>query len=211
MNSPKLVLIRHGVTVDNASGRLMGRNDAPLTPETKREATALGQSTELQSILEATPVIWASPLPRAFDTAKLIVGNRDITVRKVDALVERDFGVYNGRMLDELWQSGDQDWRRAEGEHSVRPERGESLADVESRAFRFIVNLHTTESTDKTIMLVGHSTVWRLVSAALHDRRRFPLVEKIAGPLSMQVFERDAIERLAPILAELDSSEREGK
>ena len=57
---------------------------------------------------------------------------------------------------------------------------------------------------DENIILVGHSTVWRLVVAALNSRRQYPLVEKIAGPLSMQDFDRSAIKQLRDILPELE-------
>ena len=136
------------------------------------------------------------------DTARLIVGDRDVLIETADALIERDFGIYNDRLLDELWKT-DAEWKDAEGEHTVRPRNGESLFDVEMRVFPFLVQLHKAIEKDQHIIVVGHSTVWRLVAAALNKRRKFPLEEKIAGPLSIQEYPRQDIQLLLPIIDEL--------
>lgn len=201
--TPKLILVRHGVTIDNQAGRLMGRNDAPLTEEAQRDARALGQRPDIKQYLHETDTVWTSPLPRAHDTARLIVGDTGTTITTADALLERDFGVYGGRLLDELWASNDSEWEAAEGDHTVRPLNGESLADVEMRIFPFLVQLHKDTPENQHIIVVGHSTVWRLVAAALNNRRKFPLEEKIAGPLSIQEYSRQNIELLLPTIEEL--------
>jgi broad specificity phosphatase PhoE len=202
MTKARLVLVRHGATIDNQAGRLMGRNDAPLAEDAKKGAKALGRQADVRQYLQNTKTIWASPLPRAFDTARLMVGDRDITIKTTNALIERDFGIYNGRLLNELWES-DPEWKLAEGGHTVRPLNGESLADVEMRVFPFLTHLHKTVDDNQHLIVVGHSTVWRLVAAALNKRRKFPLEEKIAGPLSVQVYPRYDIELLLPIIDEL--------
>lgn len=207
-SNPKLILIRHGVTVNNQAGRLMGRNDSPLTEETKKEAQALGVRADVSKYLEDTETIWASPLPRAFDTARLMVGDQDVTIEAANALIERDFGVYNGRLLDELWKT-DAEWKYAEGEHTIRPRNGESLFDVEMRVFPFLTQLHKNIDERQHLILVGHSTVWRLVAAALNKRRKFPLEEKIAGPLSIQEYPRQDIQLLLPIVDELIKMEKD--
>lgn len=203
-SEPKLILIRHGVTVNNQAGRLMGRNDSPLTEETKREAQLLGQRADVKQYLEATDTVWSSPLLRALDTARLLVDDLNVDVKTADALIERDFGIYNGHILKELWDS-DSEWPAAEGDHIVRPKEGESLADVEARIFPFLVQIHKNTPEDHHLIIVGHSTVWRLVAAALNKRRKFPLEEKIAGPLSIQEYPRQYVEILMPILDELNN------
>lgn len=208
MATTKLILVRHGATIDNKAGRLMGRNDALLTEEAQKDAQALGQHTDLKRYLQNTKTIWASPLPRAFDTARLIVGDLNITIEPAEALIERDFGVYNGRLLDELWES-DADWKAAEGEHTIRPLNGESLADVEMRVLPFLVHLHESIDKDQHLVVVGHSTVWRLVAAVLNGRRKFPLEEKIAGPLSIQEYRREDIRLLLPIIDELNNARKD--
>jgi broad specificity phosphatase PhoE len=205
MANPRLVLIRHGATVDNKRGRLMGRNDAPLAEEAVANARKLGQSPQLKRLLEPTERVWASPLPRAFETARLITEGSDVAIDPAEALIERDFGIYSGRILDDLWKSADPEWKAAEGDYDVRPKDGESLADVEARVFPFIVHLDEIVPRDQNLILVGHSTVWRLVTAALNQRRKFPLEEKIAGPLSIQEYDRSVVQRLWPLLAELSA------
>ena len=131
MGQPKLILIRHGATEDNNAGRLMGRNDSPLMPEAIEKAASLGASPEFTQAANKASSIWSSPLPRAHETALLLAG-KSKKVKKVDKLLERDFGIYNGKILDELWKSNSE-WQAAEGEYTTRPKNGESLADVEQR------------------------------------------------------------------------------
>ena len=100
-----LILVRHGESVANAQGLLLGRTDAELT-ETGR-AQALGARA-----LVYGPVaeVRSSPLRRALDTAELLALGPPITVD--ERWIEVDYGEFEcqplGGIPAEVWQR----WQR---------------------------------------------------------------------------------------------------
>ena len=92
----ELYLIRHGETEWSRARRHTGRTDLPLSPAGEAEARALGQ--HLRG-LEVDRVL-SSPLTRATATAALAgFGDR---VERTDALLEFDYGEYEGRTTAEI-------------------------------------------------------------------------------------------------------------
>ena len=71
---PALYILRHGQTVWNASGRMQGRADSPLT------ALGVSQAGEQGEILANEGLegfsAWCSPLGRAQQTAQIVVTRR---------------------------------------------------------------------------------------------------------------------------------------
>ncbi|MFJ6136498.1 histidine phosphatase family protein [Kitasatospora sp. NPDC092286] len=185
----RFVMIRHGRTTANADGILMGRNDAPLLPEALTGADRLGDDLAL----DITAVIYSSPQPRALDTARRISNGRCPLIPH-DDLRERDFGNYNGARFSDL--AGDPDWPRYDVMYDARPEDGESLRDVEQRLFPCLLALHEALPAGQTLVVVGHSTCWRLVESALRDRRHDPLDEPIPLPLAVLDHPRGTLARL---------------
>jgi broad specificity phosphatase PhoE len=95
-----IFLLRHGQTEWNLEGRLQGRLDSPLTQ--KGQAQAVLQRDILAPILETFPSIdfHASPLGRAWDTARSAAG--DHSVQKNDLLMEVSAGSWEGRLRADI-------------------------------------------------------------------------------------------------------------
>ena len=92
----ELYLVRHGETEWSRARRHTGRTDLPLSPVGEAEARALGD--HLRG-LEVDRVL-SSPLTRALATAKLAgFGDR---VERTDALLEFDYGEYEGLTTPEI-------------------------------------------------------------------------------------------------------------
>ena len=98
-----LTFLRHAETTWNREGRIQGTLDIPLSTggrwSVERYAAYLQDS--------GIRVIWTSPLERAKDTATILVTRlrtraEDIPVRELATLVERDYGIYQGKRLDDL-------------------------------------------------------------------------------------------------------------
>jgi broad specificity phosphatase PhoE len=92
----ELYLVRHGETEWSRARRHTGRTDLPLSPAGEAEAAALGR--HLRG-LEVDRVL-SSPLTRAVTTARL-AGFGD-SVELTDALLEFDYGDYEGRTTAEI-------------------------------------------------------------------------------------------------------------
>ena len=149
-----LYLVRHGESEANAAGVFAGQTDSPLTPKGREQAKVVAKALR--------PVhfdrIVTSPLSRTKDTAAEIAAGRGIPVEPFDDLKEIDVGIAAGKPFDELrglpGATGDDGWRQWPG--------GESLDQVLTRSLRVIDRL-VAESPGKTICIVGHGGVTRIV------------------------------------------------
>ncbi len=98
-----LILVRHGESVANAQGLLLGRTDAELT-ESGREQAAAARGLLTAPVAE----VRSSPLSRARDTAALLALGPPVTVD--ERWVEVDYGEFEcqplGGIPAEVWQRG---------------------------------------------------------------------------------------------------------
>jgi broad specificity phosphatase PhoE len=118
-----LILIRHGESVANAQGLLLGRTDAELTEKGMAQAAAVRQ------LLHApVNVLRSSPLSRARDTAALL--GIDARVEIDDRWIEVDYGEYECQPLRDVPADVWREWRRTP---DYRPAGGETLAEVDAR------------------------------------------------------------------------------
>jgi broad specificity phosphatase PhoE len=147
----ELYLVRHGETEWSRARRHTGRTDLPLSPAGEAEAAALGR--HLRG-LEVDRVL-SSPLTRAVSTARLAgFGDR---VELTDALLEFDYGEYEGRTTPEI--------------RATRPgwdlfrdgcPGGETVEDAAGRARGLLAEL--AESDDR-VLLFSHGHQLRILTA----------------------------------------------
>jgi broad specificity phosphatase PhoE len=148
-----LILIRHGESVANAQGLLLGRTDAELTQKGMAQAASVGQLLR-DPVLE----LRTSPLSRARDTAALLA--IDVPVEVDDRWVEVDYGEYECQPLSDIPADIWREWQRDPG---FRPAGGESLAEVDARVAAACDELFTTEGLGARdpggdIVVVSHVT-----------------------------------------------------
>jgi broad specificity phosphatase PhoE len=93
-----LLLARHGETLDNAAGLILGRRDPPLTEAGRNEARELAGAVRGDGIA----AIWCSPLGRAKETAAIVGVALGLTPTVLDGLIESDRGEWEGRSVAEL-------------------------------------------------------------------------------------------------------------
>jgi probable phosphoglycerate mutase len=118
-----LILIRHGESVANAQGLLLGRTDAELTERGMAQAAAVRQLLHAPVLALRT-----SPLSRARDTAALL--GLDVPVEVDDRWIEVDYGEYECQPLREVPAEVWREWRR---NPDFRPAGGETLSEVDAR------------------------------------------------------------------------------
>lgn len=125
----KLILVRHGDLGDRCRGRYIGRTNALLSAEGKRQAAALaGPLARLKDAL-----FLASPLLRTRETAEIALGT-DGRFETDENLREIDFGRWEGMTFAEIaaadpaavdrWATLNEDF--------IFPE-GEGIADFRER------------------------------------------------------------------------------
>ncbi len=92
----RLLLVRHGRSVWNATGRIQGQIDIPLDETGTRQAERLADRLAAESIA----AIYSSPLLRAKATADVLAARIDRPVQTDDRLMEYHFGVIGGLTWD---------------------------------------------------------------------------------------------------------------
>lgn len=154
----ELYIIRHGETYWNHEHRIQGRSDISLNSAGRELAGKTGESLEQT----AFDVIYSSPLIRAYETANLIRGHRNIPIIRDDRLQEVSFGICEGDSLDKL--NGDltspSHYFFDRPELYVPPEGGETLEDLCARASGFLKNeIEPKEKDFSRIMIVAHAAL----------------------------------------------------
>ena len=156
----KLLIVRHAKTEWNKSGKIQGRSDVPLAPESEDAARQAGE--ELRG--EKIAAVFSSPLVRAVRTAELMTEGLGLKVKRDERLIERDFGAFEARTYDEL--ALDDHTRLFYALDDV--EGVEPSESVFARVRSFVREL--TENYDgKTVLIVSHGVcISYLVYALAH-------------------------------------------
>lgn len=161
-----LLLVRHGESEWNASGKIAGRSNIALTQEGLRQAAVVGK--KLQSFIIDTA--YTSTLLRAkqsFDAANKQVAGALPEPSAVAALDERDFGTYTGLDKAELLQDlGAKAYAEVFSEWYGTAPEGESLKMVYERVSEFFDKTLTPDlESDKTVLIVAHHHTLRALIA----------------------------------------------
>lgn len=138
-------LIRHGQTDANRDRIIAGTLDAMLTGQGRAGALALSRLSWPGAI-----ALFSSPQTRALDTARLAFPGRPIAV--IGGLRERDWGIHEGRPLDEL------------PARTATPEAGEAWGDMLERVAQAIA-LCMARAGNALPVLVAHSGIIRAARA----------------------------------------------
>lgn len=171
MSNIRFALLRHGVTDWNAEKRIQGRTDISLS------AATVAQYRRLCLPDDWRDVPWlCSPLSRTRETADAL-GISPIT--SVPALVEMDWGTWEGKTLPDLraefgnaiQENEDRGW-------DLRPEGGESPREVLGRVTAFLERCDIAEFGGVT-----HKGVIRAVYAAA---RGWDMMGKIPDKLDWE-------------------------
>lgn len=98
MTIEKLLLIRHGSTLQNEAGVLLGKSNIGLSPRGIDEANVL--ATFLTSF--EIDAVFSSPQERAIETAQVLANRLKLHLEICPALQERELGPFDGLSRSEL-------------------------------------------------------------------------------------------------------------
>ncbi len=158
MNSTHIILVRHGRTAWNKVPHFRGRKEIPLDAFGRRQAEATARRIAASWSVEA---VYSSPMGRAQETAQAIARQFDLPVITDEALLDMNFGDWQGKTIDEvirLWPEELRKWECCPGDVVIPG--GESLADVRARVHE---GLHRwlEQHRGQWIVAVGHAVVNR--------------------------------------------------
>lgn len=164
-----LILTRHGETTWNRIGKLQGlSNLSVLTAVGKTQADALGAKLADFKI----DVIYCSKLKRAKETAAIIAKKIKKDIRFSEKLNERSFGIFEGTEAKSFFAKISA--LPASRRHLYKPIEGESLVDMERRAYEEVKKI-IEQNEGKTVLIVTHGGIIR---ALVHMLKRIPRQER---------------------------------
>ena len=143
----RLLLVRHGETVDNVNQIMQGQTQGELTQKGVLQAEELAQ----QMRDELIDVFVASDLKRSIDTCRIIAQSHGLPVVQTPLLRERDWGGFTGRFIPDL---KDETW----------PDDIESITDLRTRAKAFL-DFICEQYPGKTVLAVGHGIINKAIQA----------------------------------------------
>jgi probable phosphoglycerate mutase len=159
VTAAQLVVLRHGRTSWNATGRFQGQADVPLDERGQLQAE---QAAEV--LAELSPAaIYSSDLVRARATAEPLARACGLPVVTDERLREIHVGTWEGLTIDELFSQVDDDLKGAwlAGEDVRRSETGETVAEVGKRAGTALDEIGLAAPHGSTVVVVMHGLAAR--------------------------------------------------
>ncbi|KHK95293.1 fructose-2,6-bisphosphatase [Microbacterium mangrovi] len=194
----RMILVRHGQTDWNRERRIQGATDIPLNDTGRAQAIEAGRS--LRDAVGAAPLVVASDLSRAHETARIIAAELDAAEpRLYPGLRERAYGDAEGTTDEEFsarWGS----WTDAVVPNAEAPDvvRARALSALQ-QIDRDLRAEHAP--TAQTVIVVTHGALIRQVLLHATGGAYPPVDESLpnatAYPLLM---ERDRLRYLEAVL-----------
>jgi probable phosphoglycerate mutase len=160
-----LIVLRHGQTRWNATGRFQGQADPPLDQVGRREAEQVAET-----IATMCPhLLISSDLRRAYQTALALSARTLLPITRDARLREIDLGSWTGldhiqaarRYPDEYDQ-----WRTGA---DIRRGGGETRAEAGARAADALIAALTSAPAGSTVVAVAHGVVLQAAIGRLTD------------------------------------------
>ena len=150
----KLHLVRHGETEWNKLGRFQGQHDIALNSrglaQAKETALAIAKGGGLS--------LYSSPLQRTMQVADEISRLVSVPVVPLPGVKELNLGELEGVTGEEmrtLWPEVYSAWSQHPGTLSMP--KGESLSQLQDRAWRSLKEVEDAHSGDDVIVVVSHN------------------------------------------------------
>ena len=136
-----IYIVRHGETEWNAEGRIQGHTDIGLSDRGREQARAIARR------LAGFPfaVAYSSDMSRTRDTARIILGERNIPLHSVPELREYHKGVFEGLTVQQYRQRYPEQYRASlVNDPDFAPTGGETIRQSTARLTEFVAGLGLT-------------------------------------------------------------------
>ncbi|MEE8304762.1 MAG: histidine phosphatase family protein [Candidatus Tectomicrobia bacterium] len=150
-----VILVRHGQTDENVSGKISGQGPAPLNARGKEQAQA---AADVLTALGASRIL-TSPIVRARQTADILAERLQVDIEEIRDLREVEYGDWEGQYFRDVRSHPMAHLVFNDPIKAVFP-NGESLRDVQQRGVQAIESVHRTYPQG-VIVLVSHGDVIR--------------------------------------------------
>ncbi len=156
---------RHGQTEWNVQQRMQGWGNGELTE------SGIADAENLSLRLKDTPIdkIYTSTSKRAYLTAEIVAGEREIPIVRDDLFREMHFGDWEGIHRNDVMTNYPDDYHAFwETPHLFKRESCESFADLRDRTEKALEKI-LKENESGTVLVVAHSIFLRMTFAILKE------------------------------------------
>ena len=167
----RIFLVRHGATVLTAEDRFAGATDVQLSEEGREQVRRL--AARLAG--EKMAAIYASPLGRTIETARILAEPHGLEVQPRDGLREISHGRWEQMTRKEVEQAFPEEAAAWEKDpYTFAPVGGESGLAVTARALPVLMEI-VRQHASENILIVSHKATIRLLLSSLigFDPRRY--------------------------------------
>jgi len=166
-----VILMRHGQTDENVSGRISGQGPVPLNSRGQEQARLAAEVLAPLGVMR----LCSSPVVRAHQTAVMLDERLHIGIEEVADLREVGYGSWEGKQFNDIRGERAAQQVFQNPLHAVFP-KGESLLGVQQRGVRFIESIRYSDAAGPMV-LVSHGDTIRTALAhylglAFNDYRR---------------------------------------
>jgi broad specificity phosphatase PhoE len=167
----RIFMVRHGATVLNAEDRFAGVTDVELSDQGRDEVRDLAERLGREEIA----AVYASPLGRTVETARILAAPHHLEVQTCDAFREISHGHWEGMTRHDVEKKFPDEMAEWEKDpYTFAPEGGESGLDVTARALPALIDL-VRKHPGNNMLVVSHKATIRLLLSSLlgFDPRRY--------------------------------------
>jgi probable phosphoglycerate mutase len=168
----RVYLVRHGATVLTAEDRFAGSTNVQLSDEGRGQALRLSQ----RLADEKPDAIYASPLDRTMETARILAEPHGLDVTPRDGLREISHGRWEQmtrKEVEEKYPYEAAEWDR--DPYTFAPVDGESGLAVTARSLPVLIDIVKTHHPGGRVFVISHKATIRLMLSSLlgFDPRRY--------------------------------------
>lgn len=159
----RLYLVRHGATQLSAENRFSGLVGVDLSEEGRSQAAQLS----MRLADDALAAVYASPLSRTLETARILAAPHELDVTPCDGLREISHGRWEGLTRAEVEAQFPGEYEMWEADpFTFAPVGGESGLSVLARALPVIREI-VVNNDGKNVLVVSHKATLRLLISSL--------------------------------------------
>lgn len=170
-NATRIFMVRHGATVLSAEDRFAGATDVDLSDEGRQQTQQLSERLASEKI----SAVFASPLGRTVETARILAAPHALEIQRRDGLREISHGRWEQMTRQEVEKQFPEEAAEWEKDpYTFAPEGGESGLAVTARALPVLIQI-VREHPGKSVLVVSHKATIRLLLSSLlgFDPRRY--------------------------------------
>jgi broad specificity phosphatase PhoE len=159
----RVFLVRHGATQLTQENRFAGATDVPLADEGRTQARHLAARLAKDSIV----AVYASPLNRTMETARILAKPHGLEVTARDCLREMSHGHWEQMTRADVEKQYPEEYTAWEEDpYTFAPVDGETGLAVTARALPELLSIVRTHP-DQHVLIVSHKATIRLLLSSI--------------------------------------------